>query len=295
MAVERTPGNRIREIKEKQRRRKKVRLIVALISILIIVASVVFISRTKQLALAHIVVRGNYIVSSDDISAIADKILDEKYLWIIPKRNVFLLPVNAITASIHDAYPRFDGVTVKRENWNTLGIDVVERKNTYLWCDKLPSDAAATGTPESCYYIDAHGYIFSQAPTFSGNVYFMFFGTNGWNANESPIGKRVADEETFKDIIRFKEGLEKENLPSYGFILYETGVEGFLLSTNLDDTKQKIVFTNDEDIPALYDNLVSALTAPELKEKLANDFANLLYLDLRYEKKVYYKWSDDAQ
>jgi hypothetical protein len=166
-------------------------------------------------------------------------------------------------------------------------VDVTERKNVYLWCDRLPSAGVQN---QNCFYVDDRGYIFSRSPSFSGNIYFVFYGTYGWQDGESPVGKRLFEPDYFKELIRFKEGISAKGLVPHGFMVYSTGVSAFLLAPSLDDTKQKIVFMANQNIPTIYENLALALTSEDLQKKLQEHFSGLQYLDLRYDKKVYYKF-----
>jgi len=289
MALQRvSAGNRIKELKEGRKRKTRIRLLIAAVSILVIICSIVFISRTRQLQIQTIVVRGNYIVATEEVKTAVQSILDQKYLWLIPKTNVLLYPEKYLTKTISAKFQRFNTVEFHRENWSTLVVDVTERKNVYLWCDALPS--VAGGINQNCYYVDDHGYIFSRSPSFSGNVYFVFYGTYLWGENESPVGKKLFDDTYFRDVIRFKEGIASKELVPSGFITYSTGVSAFLLSPRFDDTKQKIVFTKSQELATLFDNLSLALTSVDLRKQLADSFSTLQYIDLRYDKKVYYKF-----
>ncbi len=289
MAIERVSGgDRIRELKDKRKKKARFRLGIAIVSVVIILGSVIFISRTRQLQIQSVVVRGNYIVSADDVKKSVQTILDQKYAWIIPKSNVLVYPNAKLRAEIAKQFPRFDSVHLHRENWGTLVIDVEERKSVYLWCDALPSQKDTQN--QNCYYVDDRGYIFSRSPSFTGNVYFIFYGTYTWGANESPIGKKLFSDEYFKHVIRFKEGIASHGIIPYGFVMYSTTVSGFLLSPKFDDGIQKIVFTTSQDLSVLYENLLLALTSADLQKQLREEFDSLQYLDLRYDKKVYYKF-----
>lgn len=290
MVLERaTGGDRVKELKEKRKRQRRLRFFIGLISVLIIITTGIFISRTKQLQIQKVVVRGNYIVPAEEVQAAVNVVLKEHFLWLIPKSNVMLYPMNRLNEVVSSQFQRFNTVEFHLENWSTLVIDVTERNNVYLWCNMLP--AAAVGKTQICYYVDDHGYIFSRSPSFSGNVYFVFYGNYTWGENESPVGKKLFEKDMyFRDVIRFKEGLAAEGLKPYGFITYSTGVSSFLLSSSLNDTKQKIVFTAAQDLPTLYTNLLLALTSEDLKKQLGESFATLQYFDLRYDKKVYYKF-----
>ncbi len=289
MVLERaTGGDRVKELKEKRRRQRRIRFFIGLISVIVIVGSVIFISRTRQMQIQSVIVRGNYIVQSDDVKAAVNAILQQKYAWIIPKSNVLIYPSRELHDAVSSQFQRFNSVEFHLENWSTLVIDVTERKNVYLWCDMLP--AAAVGKTQTCYYVDDHGYIFSRSPSFTGNVYFVFYGNYTWEDNESPVGKKLFEDTYFRDVIRFKEGIATAGLTTYGFIRYSTGVSSFLLSPSFNDTKQKIVLTTTQDLPTLFSNLSLALTSEDLKKELAEKFSTLQYFDLRYDKKVYYKF-----
>ena len=289
MALERTKSaDRIREIREKRKRRVRMRFLIGSIASLVIIGSIVFIAQTHQLQIQSVVVRGNYIVSGDDVKQVVNATLAEKYAWIVPKSNVLVYPEKALRAEIAAQFPRFETIHLHRENWSTLVIDVTERKNVYLWCDKLPRDAK--DGLANCYYVDDHGYVFSRSPSFSGTVYFVFYGTYGWQEGDSPVGKTLFDDTYFKNVIRFKEGLATHDLTPYGFITYATGVSAFMLSPSMDDSRQKVVFTTSQDLPTVFSNLELALSSPDLQKQLHDDFDTLQYLDLRYDKKVYYKF-----
>lgn len=289
MALERVSGgDRIRELKEKRKRYARIRFAIIVFVLCVIVGGLIAVTRLSQLQIKTIIVRGNYVVDADTVVSRATAILEETYAWVIPKRNVLLYPETYIRDQIQAEFPRFNTVSLHRENWSTLVIDVTERKNVYLWCDMLPS--ASSSVEQNCYYVDDYGYVVSQSPSFSGNVYFVFYGKYTWADNESPIGKKLFTDDYFKQLIRFKEGIATQGLQAHGFITYPTGVLGFMLSPELSDIKQKIVFTTTQDLDVLYENLLLALTSKDLPVKLKDEFSDLQYIDLRYDKKVYYKF-----
>ncbi len=291
MAVERAGGERIRELKEKRRRRARVRFLLGCIAVIVLVVGLIGVTYIKQLQIQSVVVRGNYIITTESVTTLVQNVLHEKYGFVIPKSMVLVYPERFLERLIKERFPRASTVEIHRENWNTLVVDIVERKNVYLWCDGLPRER--DDSSRTCYYVDDHGYIFSKSPTFSGNVYFVFYGAYTWGATESPVGKALfARDDYFKNIVRFKERLTELNLPPSGFITYPTGVSAFLLSPSFNDTKQKVVFTADQDLVTVIDNLSVAVTSASLQKQLTDSFASLQYLDLRYDKKMYYKFGN---
>ncbi len=287
MALDRVSSDRIREIRQERKKHSRIRFLIASISIIAIIVSIILISRSSQLQISSIAVRGNYIVSTEEVRSTVEEILNKYYLYFFPKRNVFIYPNHSIKYQVTTNFPRFEKVSIDRVNWNTLIVDVTERKNLYLYCDALLTDLIEP----NCYYVDAKGYIFSQAPTFSGNIYFVFLGNYGWADGESPIGKHIAPENIFSEIIRFKEGIQQRRLTSYGFRSYTDDTYAFLLSPSFEDDNQKIIFGTTDDIETVYSNLISALESDALSNELTDHFDKLQYINLQYGKKVYYKFS----
>lgn len=292
MALDRPSSERLLEFKRKQRRVRLIRITIFSFLCVACIGLLIYLSRIPAVQITDVVVRGNNIVREKDIQASVRGILAEYYFWIIPKSNILLVPTKTITQRLQTEFPRFKDVTVERIGGHTLSILVSERASTYLWCDSLPtSNATAAPESEHCYYVDDTGYIFSSAPYFSGTVYFKFFGML-WATDTNPVGQHVLDPQIFKQVIRFKENLETLAIEPKGFITYDTGLYGLLLSPVLDDNVQKIVFSKDNDIDTIADNLLAALRGEPLKSKFNSQFTNLEYIDLRYDKKVYYKFRE---
>ena len=68
--------------------------------------------------------------------------------------------------------------------------------------------------------------------------------------------------------------------------------DAFLI--DLDGTNTALLrFKSADDYTVLVANLKAALGKTELSQALAKDRAHLLYFDLRFTNKVYYKFSDD--
>jgi hypothetical protein len=62
--------------------------------------------------------------------------------------------------------------------------------------------AAAVGKTQTCYYVDDHGYIFSRSPSFTGNVYFVFYGNYTWEAVHTPYSIRTYGDYVVKYIVK---------------------------------------------------------------------------------------------
>jgi hypothetical protein len=141
--------------------------------------------------------------------------------------------------------------------------------------------------------MDTEGYIFDVAPYFSGDVYFKFFGkTSGDAANPgSPLGLYFLPI-NFEQFMSFKENIIKMGVKPSALVIKDGDEAELYLSARgaLIDAP-KILFKFDTDFNTLAENLQAALTTEPLQSDFVKKYASLLYLDLRFDNKVYYKFS----
>ncbi len=83
----------------------------------------------------------------------------------------FCIPKNQILEVLQDNFKILKDINISIKNTNTLEVSLTERKALYTWCGASP-----TSPSDNCYFVDENGYIFDQAPYFSGEVYFKFYG-----------------------------------------------------------------------------------------------------------------------
>jgi hypothetical protein len=135
--------------------------------------------------------------------------------------------------------------------------------------------------------MDENGYIFDQAPYFSGGIYFKFYGlTSGIN----PSGSYFS-EQYFNQLIYFKNILVEFGLkPTSLYITPDQNVEVFLDNGISSNNEPEIIFKQSGDYENIAENLKAALTTEPLQTQFKNKYATLQYIDLRFSNKVYYKF-----
>ena len=229
------------------------------------------------------------MVETEAIKETIQKDLVGNYFWLFPKTNFLLYPKKQIKNELGNKFKRFSIVSIGLDNIRTLKISVTEREGKYLWCGDIVPILISDVTSYKCYFMDQEGYIFDEAPYFSGNVYFKFYGKNDVNL-ENPAGTYFL-ENKFDKIIIFKNALEKLNLNPTAFWLNDTGDANISLSSE-PETGPKIIFKIDSDYEKIAENLQAAITTKVLQTKLKTDFSSLLYIDLRFGNNVYYKFDN---
>ena len=188
---------------------------------------------------------------------------------------------------LSDRFKRLKDINITSKDGKILEISVSERIPEYIWCGEgLPETGADI---ETCYFLDNTGFIFDEAPYFSGEVYFKFFGKV---TTENDISSGVYFSETnFHKFISFKKLLEDMKLKPVALYIMDNGeVKVYLSDLSPLPMGPEIIFKVDFDFQKIAENLQAALTTEPLQTDFKNKYSSLLYIDLRYGNKVYYKF-----
>ena len=243
----------------------------------------VLISRIPKFRISTINLSGEILVSKDDVSNATKNFLSGNYIWLFPKNNFLLYPHNELEQMLKEKFQRINTISINIKNFQNLEIKITERNLNALWCDGVPSggefgDAPA---PEKCYFMDKNGLIFSEAPDFSGDAYFKYYGEV--SATNTPIGtKYIASADLFKDISNFITRVQDISLHPIYLINTEAGqfTLGLLGGGKIYiDTKDSLSKTAD-NLQALLGTISATTTFSAL---------NFDYIDLRFGNKLFYK------
>ena len=281
---------RILELKNKRRKILKRKIIIFLSIFLFLFIGLVFLSRWERLQIENIEISGNKIIESKMILEKVEEDLTGHYLWVIPKTNFLLYPENSIKKELAEDFKRLENINVSIDTMRVLKIELSERKAVYTWCgDTLDSRTAGINTENKCYFMNELGYVFDEAPYFSGDVYFRFFGKINRNG-EDPSGRYFLVD-NFGKLIFFLDTLKNIDIKPIALYVKEDGEAELYLSSNasLIDSP-KIIFNIDTDLNKIAENIQASVATPVFKEQIEKDPDSLLYLDLRFGNKIYYKF-----
>ena len=277
--------NSPRLVKLKKHRRRIVfsKIFLFLISLSVIFLSLAYISRSEELNISEIRVVGNKIIDASAVKIAVEKEITGYYLWVFPKTNIFFYPQNKIKNDLTLQFKRLKSITLSVKNYKTLEISLIERTALYTWCGNNIPDSQVNGEKElKCYFLDDSGYIFDEAPYFSGEVYFKFYGP-------ADIGTYFS-KENFNQLIYFKDALTTMDLKPVSLSILENERVKIFLSSNKTSKQPYIIFKINSDFRKVAENLEIALDTEPLLSNLKNKYSSLEYIDLRYGNKVYYKF-----
>ena len=169
-----------------------------------------------------------------------------------------------------------------------MHIDIIERTGSFLYCGvNLPEEKLNIG--ENCYFLNNDGFIFDKAPYFSGNVYFKYYSElEGGITN--PLGKQMLNTEKFHKLARFIDNVASLGFKPIYIISDLEGTNSLYLNYSENSTIPKIIFKNDADLDVILDNFSLAMQKSEFANEINSKYNTLLYIDLRFNNKVLYKF-----
>ncbi|MDO8471168.1 MAG: hypothetical protein Q7S49_00970 [bacterium] len=259
-----------REFYEKKKRRRRIQLILLSIGFLAILFSLVYLSRQERFLINEITVQGENVIDKEEIAQAAQRLLAGYYIWVIPRANTIIYPRRAIKQSLIEKFPRLKSVGLNLGDHQKLLITVEEHVPFALYCIY------------DCFFLDEEGLIFALAPSFSGEVYFVY---TTKDQIQNPIGKRFLSTEEFKSLSRFIETLTTFNIRSLSL---EMGNNEFTITISKGG---QIIWRRDSDLALIESNLEAFLSDNSIRAQ-ENFLDRILYLDLRTENKVFYKFRD---
>ena len=278
-------------ILEIRRKRRILRLRLGILFVVLFVAIVwllSFLAGVKNITIHDITITGTHIVDQLEIEQVVRKNLEGKYLFIFPKSNSIIYPHNRIKKDLVTTFPRIELLDVYIDNLNTLRIDIKERTGSYLYCGvNIPENKNDVG--ENCYFLNNDGFIFDNAPYFSGNVYFKYY-LKLEDSTSDPLGKQMLPVDKFYKIARFVDGINNLGLKTIYIEMNKSGTNYLYLDHGEDKTTPKIIFKSDADLNLIEENLSIAMKKKEFADEIKSKYNTLLYIDLRFKDKVLYKF-----
>lgn len=226
------------------------------------------------LKINEVKVSGNQILSETAVLEKVSKLISGKYFWLFPKNNILLYPMFGIKRELRKDFLIIKEISASSDFGGNLEILIEERKPVGLWCDSLKD--------EKCYFLDKDGYIYDNAPSFSGSAYFEYRGV----VEEEPLGKTFLSKEDFTNISLFVEYVK-----NFGFVPVSVFVnidgDAFLKTSSGGEVK----FGMRDDMKNSLENLQSVIFAPVSTStiKKINGVFQFQYIDLRYGDKVFVK------
>ncbi len=275
-----------------RRKRKKRILKYSAIFFFIILAIGLFsyASHRKEVRITKIVLTGGVLVTNGDVGEKSFEYMSGSYFWLFPKNSSFWYPKNKLKDYLKQNFKRIENINIDLDGLTTMIVTIEERKPFAIWCESLLIHATvSTSSPvlsegsddQKCYFIDQNSTIFSEAPYFSGNAYFKYYGSIG---TSTPIGNYYISSSTeFDEINSFIESVRRMSLHPIYLVAGEGGDFSLVISGG-----GEILFDMKKPLNEISQNLESLLRTPAMSTSTNSDLP-IEYIDLRYGNKLFYK------
>lgn len=260
------------EFHKKKQKERAFRLSLFVVLFILIVAIPAFAMRHERLLINNVVVEGNGATTSEEIEDIVRERLQGNLLWFIPRANALIAPEGRIEERLLADIPRLSSAEVNLDNLKTLRVVVRERTPFALYCENIE----VISHPSKCFFLDQSGNIFSEAPDFSGEVYMIYSASP---VLESPLRSQLIEPKEFGNINAFVSELQTLGILAKAVV--RRGEEYAAVLSGGAELKWR----SGQNLSDLVSDLRAFLRDSKMK---AAAFGDLMYIDLRFDNKIYW-------
>lgn len=252
----------------------------------------------------HVTVSGADSDITGSIQSAALATIQGDYLGLVSRANTFFSPLIAVKNAVMKASPRIATVDVHRAGLQALLITVTEKTPAALVCAGLPDFAGNTlslGQDDNCYFADASGYIYSDAPSFSGDVYNRYYVPSLADVASSTdvVGSYATSTDEFSALQKLFNDLKSASIDASAVLvkdggeyeLYVRNPSQTLEASSTDSDMAVIYFNNARPFSEQLINLVSFWKKMLDNARAKHEPLSFEYIDVRYGSNVFYRLS----
>jgi len=288
----------LRKSREMQKRRLRRLLIFWGVVFLSVAGALVALLHQPFVTVQNIVVKGNELTRTEDIEQAVEEAMSGSYGFVVPKRSIFFVPTGQIEQALYERFPRFDEVEVNRTGPTSLAVNVHERRADMLWC--VDSALAATSTDPSdardeCYFLDPTGLVIARAPYFTPGIFFELY----TEPLSEPLGKQPISQKDLDNLRHLAAVLPEalRSLPDSPYYPDHVQVKGgeyivTVASRTIDRAAWQLRLSAEQSAVDIVANLRSVLSSEAFIADYAARGGAVDYMDLRFGKKVFYKFKE---
>ncbi|MDB5194927.1 MAG: hypothetical protein JWO84_111 [Parcubacteria group bacterium] len=208
------------------------------------------------------------------VETFVEKDLTGTRFFVIPKNSIFFIPQKSLRAHLLAAFPQIEAVSIAPIGLTTLKVAATERASVLWWCGTARDAAVAP-----CYETDAAGIVFAQVPAeeaAASSSMLSLYAPLAQPIGTTPAGDSVASPALLPPLIQFVKAMRTLGADITAVAM--RGDEADLYTRA--GTRITYVLGREQQAAALATSAFPTLSL--------ND-GSLLYVDLRFDSKVFFK------
>jgi cell division septal protein FtsQ len=270
MSATRNPNLGLSHVRARKRRLFWIRFYIVSFFVFVIIFGLAIFSGNERVKIQTIIVSGNAAVSSDAVLAIANRNMAGRYWYLFSRANSLIFPRFQIKKDLLKEIKTISGLDISWENWQQISIVITERRPHSVWCGH------DIRVEEDCFLVDKNGYIYSEAPSFSGSIFIKDYGNV--STSTGAVGQYFLSRQTYSQIFNLVDSLDKNNIKVV-VISFDGADFRFVLESG-----PTIVFAKKTSFDSTFQNLFTAIETKNLD--LDTNADSISYIDLRFDNKI---------
>jgi hypothetical protein len=257
-----------------RRRRRRALLIVGLWAVCLgFFGGLIALSHASMLRIGTVEIQGGQTVAKEALEKSVWGGLAGRYLYLVPRDNIFVYPKEELAASLMSTYPTLKHVEVRAENFSTIAVVAEDRQPRALWCGESFARA------EPCRLLDEDGVAYAAAPDFSENPFVRYYGA----LREAGLPAQFLNPENFRALAALVDALAQAEP--------QEQIEGVMVDAEGDARLRfvsgfALLFALDDSGGDVFERYALARGAEPFAQQPLGSFE---YLDLRFGDKLYFK------
>lgn len=277
----------LRASRDKERRKKQVRVFVGVLSLVSIVVGFFLILNLSFLRVNRIIVNGQTSADKTEIKQAIEKQLAGDYLFFVPRNSIFFISKGTLTKFLYKQYAGLKEVDISWPDLNTLSVVVADESLKILWCVDLK-------TGSNCYYLTSGGVAYQLAPNFSNHLFTEIHTKQPLSRLGDRVIEPLALNRTGAILDFLRQQLNLWPNPKLKFTYAHSYAHGdfvaYLGHQEDPHWRGKIIFNTKQDAETVITALNSALKNEDFLADWQSNNGRLDYLDLRFVGKVFYRF-----
>ncbi|MFA6554130.1 MAG: hypothetical protein WCS89_01335 [Candidatus Paceibacterota bacterium] len=217
------------------------------------------------------------------LQALAKDSLQGSYMGLFSKSNIFIYPHNKVVSSIEKVLPSVKSLTISRDGFQGLKIDVIEKNPSAIVCAGLPDFSDETfylNETDDCYLADWSGYIFDKVSSSSlvYNRYFIPALSEIATSSDSVIGLYATSSLKFSLLQDFYNGARNAGIKVLAILVKDNGEYEMYANDTV------VYFNGFRPLKDQLSNLISFWNRMVVTKNI-----NMEYIDIRYGSNVFYR------